>query len=240
MDPEARAKAPILEVGKPGDPDYVKLIESEVVARYLDDAFPTPPLQPSHPGRKAEAHMLATTFMDLVMPSYNMVLGGKTQAGIDKAFVGLRRGLFAVENGLKQYSTGTPFFNGTFGLVEALVAPFVLRMLVNTKHHRGVDLLATGDLPRTVAWMRAIQQHPSCVETTPSDKSLCAIPPFMQPFFKGVVSPGVQSARPKTAKEAEAAFAASIDKGLVHTGKAARDRTKESDRNQVTKVKGKL
>eukprot|EP00666_Eupelagonemidae_sp_cell4sb_P017596 gene17596-20651_t len=101
--------------------------------------------------------------------------------------------------------TGSPFFNGTFGLAEALVAPFVIRMLVNTKHHRGVDLLAQDDLPGTVAWMRAIREHPSC-----------------------------------TPKEAEAAFAASIDAGLKQVGKQARDRSVESARNQTTRHGSKL
>ena len=120
MDTEARAKAPILEIGAPGEPGHVRLIESEVVARYLEDAFPSPAMQSTDPARRAEANMFVVSFMELVVPNFYNLLGAKTQEKVDSAWEGVRRGLFATEAGLQQYRTGTPFFCEAFGIVEAL------------------------------------------------------------------------------------------------------------------------
>lgn len=225
MDPEARAKAPILEVGVPGEPGHVKLIESDVVSRYLEAAFPHPPMQPPDAGNQALGNLFVATFMELVSSNYHGILMAKTQDKVDSCWVGIRRGLFAVETGLQRHRTGKTFFHETFGVVEALVAPFVVRMLVNLKRHRGIDLLSLDDTPVANAWMVAVRDHPSVVETCPSEKSLCAIPPYLEPFFKTTVSPQVALAKPTSAAQAEAEFAASIDAGLVHKGKAARDRS---------------
>eukprot|EP00746_Dinoflagellata_sp_MGD_P025781 gnl/MRDRNA2_/MRDRNA2_160733_c0_seq1.p1 gnl/MRDRNA2_/MRDRNA2_160733_c0~~gnl/MRDRNA2_/MRDRNA2_160733_c0_seq1.p1 ORF type:complete len:244 (+),score=47.08 gnl/MRDRNA2_/MRDRNA2_160733_c0_seq1:213-944(+) len=228
MDPEARAKAPILEVGKAGEPGHVRLIESDVVSRYLEAAFPKPSMQPSDPARQALGNMFVTTFMEVVSTNYHNILAAKTQEQVDSCWMGIRRGLFAVEIGLQKYRSGKTFFDESFGLVEAMVAPFVVRMLLNVKHHRGVDILSLHDIPGATAWMVAIRDHPSVVETCPAEKSLCAIPPYVQPFFKSTVSAHVVQAKPTSAAQAEAEFAASIDAGLVHAGKAARDRSDQT------------
>merc|ERR1711971_1393371 len=157
MDSEARAAAPILEVGSPGEPGHVKLVESEVVARYLEDAFPQPPMQPIDPARKAFGNLFVATFMNLLQTQYNMCLGAKTQKHVDSAMTAIRRGLFAVDNGLEKYGKSPgPFFEGSeLGIVEALTGPFVVRMLVNMRDHRGVDILAMDDVPRAASWMKA-------------------------------------------------------------------------------------
>jgi len=194
----------------------------------LEDAFPSPPMQPADPARRAEGNMLVTSFMELVVDSYNRLLFAKTQENLDAAWTGLRRGLFAVETGLGRYRTGATFFGETFGIVEALCAPFVIRMLINVKMHRGIDMLSLEDLPGTVSWMAAIRDHASVVDTSPAEKSLGTIPPYLEPMFKATVSPEVRMAKPTSAVVAEAAFAASIDAGLVHKGKAPRDRSTSS------------
>lgn len=226
LDPEARAKAPILQVGDKGSPDYLELVESEVIARYLEDAFPTPPMRPASAARRALGHLFVTTFMELVEPSYMSILFAKTQAGVDDNFKKLRRGLFAVEVGLRRHQRGERFFDENFGLVEALCGPFVVRMLEMLKTRRGVDLSLMKDLPATVAWMEAIRVHPSVVETTPHAKSLVTIAPYLEPFYKGTVSSDVLSYKPGNSATAEAAFAATIDQGLMHKGKAPRQRAK--------------
>lgn len=203
----------------------MQLVESEVIARYLEDAFPSPPMQSSDPACRAQGNMFVSAFMELVVHNYNGLLAAKTQAFVDTAWGGMRRGLFAVEVGLERYRTGAKFFGDTFGLVEALCAPFVIRMLVNVKKHRGVDLLGLDDLPGTVAWMKAIRDHASVVDTSPAEKSLGAVPPFLEPMFKATVSPEVRMVRPTSGADAEAAFAASIDAGLVHKCKKPRDRS---------------
>lgn len=227
LDAEARAKAPILEVGFLGEPGHVRLIESEVVARYLEDAFPSPPMQPADPARRALGNLFAATFTELLANTYNVCLGAKSQKGVDQAMVAIRRGLFAVEQGLARYgSSQGPFFEGSeLGIVEALTAPFVVRMLINMKHHRGVDVLAMQDLPRAGKWMKAICDHPAITNTLPSDKSLLAIPPFLEPFFKTHCSQESVAAVPTSAAAAEAAFAATVDTGLIHKGRAPRDRS---------------
>lgn len=216
MDPEARAKAPILEVGKPGEPGHVRLVESEVISRYLEDAFPDPPMQPCDPACRAKGNLFVATFMELVTTNYMMILAAKTQDKVDQAWVGVRRGLFAVDIGLSRYSIGDPFFGESFGLVEALCAPFVIRMLLNVKKHRGVDIMAFEDLPRATLWMAAIRNHPSVLDTSPSEKSLCTIPAYLEPFFQATVSPKVHQAKPSSPAASEATFAASIDAGLAY------------------------
>lgn len=225
LDPEARAKAPILEVGTPGEPGFVRLVESEVVSRFIEDAFPDPPMQSASPAERAQANLFVATFMELVAGGYTGLMAAKSQEKIDAAMVMIRRGLFAVEAGLRRRRhTGSAFFGGTFGLCEALTAPFVIRLLVNAKRHRGVDILAFTDVPLAVEWLRAVQAHPSVVETSPSEKSLCAIAPFLEPFLQAAVSPAATSYVPKSAAEAEAAFASQVDQGLMHKGKPPRDR----------------
>lgn len=235
LDFGARAKAPILEVGQPGEPGHVRLIESEVVARYIEDAFPSPPMQPSDPARRALGNLFVATFTELLANTYNVCLGSKTQQKVDEAMVTIRRGLFAVEKGLEQIGSGQgPFFEGAeLGIVEALTGPFVVRMLVNLRHHRGVDILAMDDLPKARAWMQAICTHPAIINTTPSEKSLLAIPPFLEPFFKTHCSPESVAAIPASAAAGEAAFAASVDAGLVHKGKAPRDRSRDESKSKL-------
>lgn len=235
LDAEARAKAPILEVGLPGEPGHVRLIESEVVARYLEDAFPSPPMQPVDPARRALGNLFTATFTELLANTYNTCLGAKSQEKVDQAMVAIRRGLHAVEQGLVRYGSDQgPFFEGEeFGFVEAMTGPFVARMLVNLKHHRGVDILAMQDLPRAGRWMKAICDHPAVVNTTPSEKSLLAIPPFLQPFLKLHCSPESAAAVPTSAAAAEAAFASSVDAGLIHKGKAPRDRSGGDGRSKL-------
>merc|ERR1719316_1455691 len=99
-------------------------------------------MEPSDPARRAIGNMFVSTFMEIVASNYQNLMAAKTQEKVDSSWVGIRRGLFAVEVGLQQYRTGSSFFHQTFGLVEALVAPFIVRMLLNVKHRRGVDILS--------------------------------------------------------------------------------------------------
>merc|ERR1712151_299138 len=134
-------------------------------------------MQPKDPARKALGHMFTVTFMELLKNKYEKCMEAKSQDQVDSAMVGIRRGLFAINTGLEKYSVGVgPFFEGTdFGIVEALTAPFVVRMLVNLRWHRGVDILAMEDVQRAAAWMNVIREHPAVVNTTPADNSLRSI-----------------------------------------------------------------
>merc|ERR1712048_1539295 len=60
-DPDSSAKVPILEHGEPGSKSYVKLIESGVIADYVDDTFKTGPrLWPSSPTDRAAIKLFNT------------------------------------------------------------------------------------------------------------------------------------------------------------------------------------
>eukprot|EP00931_Biecheleriopsis_adriatica_P000635 TRINITY_DN100718_c0_g1_i1.p1 TRINITY_DN100718_c0_g1~~TRINITY_DN100718_c0_g1_i1.p1 ORF type:complete len:170 (+),score=23.04 TRINITY_DN100718_c0_g1_i1:415-924(+) len=167
--------------------------------------------------------------MELVVAGYMSCLAAKSQQLVDDAFKQIRRGLFAVERGLEKYSTGRgPFFDGAFGVVEALCSPFVVRVVVNLKKHRGIDVLDCQDLPLTCRWMKAIREYPAVVDTTPADKSLTAIPPYIEPFFKSSISTEVRLSKPSNAEAAEQRFAAMIDSGRVHQGRSAHDRSRQA------------
>ena len=57
---------PILEVGEPGAQDYVALIESEVVSRYVARRWAGrgPALVPADPAEEAAMNLFVTVFME--------------------------------------------------------------------------------------------------------------------------------------------------------------------------------
>lgn len=228
--PAARSKVPILEIGEPGEPGYQILVESDVVARYVARRWASQgtALIPDDPGEEGRMDLFVSTYMELLAPTYMELLAAKSDEQCDKQFGKLVLGLRAVDRALTMHRTANctgPFVLGErFSLAETLTAPFVVRQLLNFKHHRGVDVLLLADMLGATAargWMEAVCARPSVVHTLPAENSLLALAPYLQPFHEYHVPAVTQAAAvaralsecSAAASAAEAEFASLLASG---------------------------
>lgn len=233
-DPLARAKVPIIEIGKPNDANYQILVESDVVARFVAENWKSQgeQLVPDNKFAEAKMNLFIGQFMEKLGTTIFSFPATKKPNAANKAFLKILYGLQTVEASLKMHGeteSGPYFFGKQYSLAETLTAPFVLRMNILFKHHRGVDLLdcceQIGAL-KTKRWMEAIQQRQSSKDSLPAENSLLAIPPYQQPFFEYSVPHDVQAnAIAKVTKdivsaklEEEAAFAKTLKDGSKLAG----------------------
>ena len=80
------------------------------------------------------------TFTELVSPTVFSSMAAKDVPAVHKQFCTLLRGMIALDACLCKYGSGELpgyFFGDCFTLAEALTAPFVVRLLVTLKEHRG-------------------------------------------------------------------------------------------------------
>jgi pyrimidodiazepine synthase len=125
-------KVPALELPKEKDP----LIESLVIADYLDEKYPQAPLHSKDPLRKAQDRILIERFGAVTSALYRLFMS------VDGAPPGT---LTEIVNGLDTYeselkSRGTPFFGGkTIGMLDLMIWPWcersdMIRILVGDKY----------------------------------------------------------------------------------------------------------
>eukprot|EP00928_Gymnodinium_smaydae_P084784 TRINITY_DN68052_c0_g1_i1.p1 TRINITY_DN68052_c0_g1~~TRINITY_DN68052_c0_g1_i1.p1 ORF type:complete len:229 (+),score=17.97 TRINITY_DN68052_c0_g1_i1:64-687(+) len=197
-----------------------------MIARYLEAKFAgRMPMRAQCADQNARMEMFISSFMELVVPAYAGIMAAKSQQAVDHGFEGIMRGLHAVEKGLcGSCSAGPLYVDDQRSLAEALTAPLVVRLLANLGNHRGVDVMQVCEgigLHRTMAWMKAVQKHHSIIATRPSEASMQAIPPYLEPFFSAVVSRdahGCVLAGGTAARETEESKFAS----LIRQGKLAK------------------
>lgn len=132
-------KVPVL------DDDGWILPESAVVCEYLDERYPSPPLQPVEPGERAAARLLVFRFRDLERPYYALRRGEKGAApALADALTSLDTVLEAMP-----YLTGREF-----GLADVAYVPWVMR----ARDMLGVDLAST---PAVESWLERVCERPS-------------------------------------------------------------------------------
>jgi len=233
-DPRARAKVPILEVGKPNQPGYIKLVESEVVARFVARHWRSQgtALLPEDAVREARMNLFVQQFMDGMSASLFTFPAAKSGAAVSKHFETIVNALQAVQRAFQlhgeQTTSGPYFFGEQYSLAETLTAPFVVRMIPIFKHHRGVDVLClcealgASELKR---WMQAVCERPSTVQSLPAENSLLALAPYMQPFFEYHIPQAEQQATitaamnlHAAAQAEEAAFKETLAEGTKMAG----------------------
>ena len=189
-DPLARAKVPILELGEPGSAGYSKLVESGVVTQFIEKKWGDrgQKLSPDDPVKDAAMNLFIQMFMESVATLNFTIMAAPTPETIEKLYKSLVKGMKTLDNTLNQHgdSSGDYFLGEQFSLAEAMTAPFVVRMLANLPHHRGLGLLEICDkmeLPRLKSWLLAVQARPSLVKTTPARDSLIQLAPYVRKGF---------------------------------------------------------
>jgi len=114
-------KVPVL------DEDGWILPESAVIAEYLDERYPEPPLWPKDPGERAAGRLLVFRFDEFSQPYYAL------RRGEDGARQRFEEELAALDSVL----AGTPWLTGrAFGLADVAFLPWLLR----TRDLLGIEL----------------------------------------------------------------------------------------------------
>ena len=114
-------KVPVL------DEDGWILPESAVIAEYLNERYPEPPLWPDDPGERAAARLLVFRFDDFSAPYYAL------RRGEDGARERFEEELAALDSIL----AGMPWLSGrAFGLADVAFLPWLLR----ARDLLGIDL----------------------------------------------------------------------------------------------------
>jgi glutathione S-transferase len=166
-------------VGARGTPEYFKMVESGNVTQFIEKNWHNrgTKLSPDDPMADSQMNLFIQMFMEQIASLNFTLMAAPTADMIEKLFSSLLKGLKTVDIALCQHgdARGDFFLGAQYSLAEALTAPFVVRMLANLPHHRGIDVLHICDkmeMPRLKRWLLAVQARPSTVTTTPSHESL--------------------------------------------------------------------
>jgi len=146
------------------------LYESLILVEFLEDAYPThkPSLLPSDPYDRAVARIWLDHIGKNYVPAFHRLL--QAQEPEQQAKVGEE--LYEALRKLVQQVKG-PYFSGeTFGIVEAAIAPWVVRDWILAEH-RGYKRSGAGE-----AWERyakALAERPSVLKTSSNNEHLVPI-----------------------------------------------------------------
>jgi len=138
-DKNPTGKVPVLE-----DDGWV-LAESAVIAEYLNERYPEPPLWPDDPGERAAGRLLVFRFDDFSGPYYALRRG---EEGARERFEDELAALDAV-------LAGTPWLSGrAFGLADIAFLPWLLR----ARDLLGIEL---DPWPALADWVARACERPS-------------------------------------------------------------------------------
>lgn len=141
-------KVPILRVG-----DAV-IFESAVINEYIDEISP-PALHPSDPLQRAINRAWIEFGSGMLVSQYGMMTA-TDKAGFDAKCHEVREKLAQIES---QLSSAGAFFNGEkFSLVDAAIAPLLMRLNILEQHIPAVKFITS---PRLAIWRDAILSRPS-------------------------------------------------------------------------------
>jgi glutathione S-transferase len=161
----ARAKVPVLEHLDDGSPP---LVESLVIAEYLEDRFPVMAT------RSAEQRAAVRLFVEKFNGAMSYMALLRAEPGSEaetEAKAALAAGMQAMDSFLRAYadSEGPFFFGSTFSLAEEACAPFALRfwhvLPAMRPEHAPRAMLEEGKLERLRAWLEAVVERPSVKAT---------------------------------------------------------------------------
>lgn len=127
----ALTKVPALEIPGHGE----SLIESLIIADYLDEKYPQNPLHPKDPLQKARDRILVERFNSFITPFYRIVFNSQ-QGGAPGAITELTNALDIYEKELRERKT--KFFGGSKpGMLDYMIWPWCERsgklLLLNAK-----------------------------------------------------------------------------------------------------------
>ena len=169
-----RAEVPALVDGE------AVLFDSKVIAEYIEETYPSPPLLPKDPAERARCRLLellADTELDGAVLAYSLFkffrpeMAEQQPEAFEKAGSALRRHFVALEERLR----GRPYFLGSFSRADIAFAPHVGAC--------GFLGLAPGDdTPRLAAWQARMNERESVQRTT--QEAMAAIgQQHDEPFF---------------------------------------------------------
>ncbi|KAK3284385.1 hypothetical protein CYMTET_7962 [Cymbomonas tetramitiformis] len=150
-------------------------------------------LMPSSPLERARIDLFNELFSSLITaPSISLLRNMGDEEAERKAREELENGLraldtFLLKNGSAQ--GGDYFLGGQFSMAEVMTGPFILRRMVTHAEFCDFDFREVCErhgLKRMLAWMEAVSQRPSLVETIPSDEELFDGTRSMMQMLKGV------------------------------------------------------
>jgi glutathione S-transferase len=174
-DPLASAKVPIFEDG-----DGFKLIESSIIAQYLDEKFPTQGnnLIPQLASEKATCRLFVDCFEKTISPlNVGMLIASGNSTAMEK----LSKNLPTLLQTLNRYlefnaDESGPFILGDrFSIAEVLTAPFIQRIYPVGKSFCSIDLLEECEkagCDRLRQWMEATLARESVKSTKVADENL--------------------------------------------------------------------
>lgn len=159
-------KVPYLEV------DGTRLIESEVILEYLEDAYPQKPLLPKDPLARAKARELVTVIelhLELVARRlYPSVFFGGTTSDSTKQSV--EKDLVKGVRSLKALAKFSPFIAGAeFTVADCAAAVHLPLVSLSTKLAYGRDALE--ELPQMKPYLMMLGERPSVAKVNADRKA---------------------------------------------------------------------
>lgn len=164
------SKVPVLRHG-----DAV-VYESAIINEYLEEVFPTPPLMPADPERRATARVWIDFANASFAPAfYKLLLADEAERRREVREELTRHLTFMEERGMARLSEGPYWLGDEVTLVDLGYYPWFERFPVLT-HYRGVKIPA--ECPRLKAWVELMAERPSA-RATAHDEGY-----FMQAYRK--------------------------------------------------------
>jgi glutathione S-transferase len=147
-------KVPVLCHG--GD----RIWESTIINEYLEEVFPTPPLMPTDPGRRALARIWIDFINTRFVPGfYKLLLAQEPQAQADWQGELVQHLHYMETQGLEALSPAGPYWLGdTLSLVDIALYPWFERWAV-LSHYRDMPFPPT--CARLRQWWATVEAHPA-------------------------------------------------------------------------------
>jgi glutathione S-transferase len=140
------------------DDDGKLLFESCVINEYLDEKFPSPPLQPKDPYLRARGRILIDYFLNYLHEPYWALRGEmikKIEAERDQKVIAQNRKEVTARLQYLEAALGDkPYFLGDYSLTDIAMLPRFPRL-------EQYGVLPSTSLPKLTAWFERMKQRPS-------------------------------------------------------------------------------
>jgi glutathione S-transferase len=145
------AKVPVLLDG-----DGV-IYESAIINEYLDEKYPTPPLMPADPAKKAKARILidyGLTHLDAPYQKLRMEMMKDEKDQNKEVIAAAQRELRKLLQRLENEIRDQPFLVGNFSLVDAALVPRFIRL-------EGFGVLPDTSLKKLGRYIERMKERPA-------------------------------------------------------------------------------
>lgn len=139
------------------------LYESHILLEYLEDAFPAhPAMRPADPYQVAKVRLALAHISTAVVPAFFGTLQAQSLEDQDKGREKLYAALRTLETSF--FSSDGPYAQGAeFGLVDASIAPFLVRLYILEEHREFKAADAGGSFEQ---YVKDVLDRKSVRETT--------------------------------------------------------------------------